>query len=160
VDTFNGSREHWLSFHYLRQLPFIERRFDRNLAPFAARVEKRKAKSVAALGTLGLEQRQFDLIYIDGSHVAIDVYRDDVPSWPLVKSRGIVIFDDYAWPGDDLPETLKPQLGIDAFLTTVSGRYCDLHRGYQLIIAKVASPSWARGEERMLAMPVAGEEAR
>jgi predicted O-methyltransferase YrrM len=80
VDTFAGSIEHraWPAAQQNAQLFGIESRFDNNLAQFAERVEKRKEESLVALGTLGIERRRFDLIYIDGSHLAIDVYRDGV----------------------------------------------------------------------------------
>ena len=135
IDTFSGGREHWLRKRLLAALPFIERRFDANLAEFSGRVEKRKAKSIDALGDLALDQRRFDLVYVDGSHAAIDVYRDALLSWAMLNPRGIMILDDYEWP-EPLPERAKPRLGVDTFLATLAGGYKELHRGYQVIIAK------------------------
>jgi hypothetical protein len=53
-----------------------------------------------------------------------------------MESGGIVIFDDYEWElmGN---EHQRPRLGIDAFLAAVRGQYRELHRAYQLVIAKL-----------------------
>lgn len=136
VDTFAGSIEHraWPWSQRIRQLKSIEQRFDRNLAPFAHRVQKLKEESLVAVGTLGLEGRRFDLVYVDGSHLAIDVYRDGVGAWPLVAPGGIVMFDDYQRKLG--PESDLPRVGIDAFLETVKDHYQELFRGHQLIIRK------------------------
>jgi hypothetical protein len=113
----------------------IEGRFDANLAAFADRVEKIKGSSAAVLPELGIAGRRFDLAYIDGSHFAADVYADAVLTWSLMSSEGIMIFDDYAW---DLMHTdlERPKLGIDAFLRTIAGGYRELHRDWQIVIAK------------------------
>jgi predicted O-methyltransferase YrrM len=138
VDTFAGSVEHraWPVAQQNAQLSGIERRFDSNLAQFAGRVEKRKEESLVALGTLGIERRQFDLIYVDGSHLAMDVYRDGVLAWPLVMQGGIMIFDDYQRKQG--PETDWPHVGIDAFLDVTKDGYEELHRGRQIAIRKPA----------------------
>lgn len=44
-----------------------------------------------------LENKSFDLIYVDGDHSAKQVYIDACLSLPLVKSGGIILFDDYDW---------------------------------------------------------------
>ena len=138
VDTFKGSSEHhaWSFKRRISQLRLIERRFDENLAPFSARVEKCKEHSLVALGRFGLAQRRFDLVYIDGSHLAVDVYRDGILTWPLVAPGGIIIFDDYIFPVG--LESDRPNVGIDAFLATVKDRYVELARGHQIIIRKSA----------------------
>jgi predicted O-methyltransferase YrrM len=137
VDTFEGSSEHhgWPLERRLSQLSGIERRFDQNIAEFAGRVEKYKENSLLALGRLGLANRRFDLIYIDGSHLAVDVYRDGVLAWPLLVPGGILIFDDYIFPVG--PEHEQPHVGIDAFLGTIKNRYIELVRGHQIIVSKV-----------------------
>jgi predicted O-methyltransferase YrrM len=139
IDTFKGSSEHraWSLNRRIFQLWHIERRFDANLAPFEGRVEKCKETSLVALGSLGLAQRRFDLVYIDGSHFALDVYRDGVLAWPLVAPGGIVILDDYIYPVG--PERDRPDFGIDAFLATVKDRHIELARGHQIIIQRSAN---------------------
>jgi hypothetical protein len=88
-----------------------------------------------ALGRFAIERRRFDVAYIDGSHHSADAYTDSALTWPLMNDNAAVIFDDYDWPMMDTPEQ-RPKLGIDTFLATVPGQYAELHRGYQLIVAK------------------------
>ena len=73
----------------------VERRFDHNLrvAHAAHKVTKIKATSREALRKLPFES--YDLVYLDGSHMAADVLEDAVLSFPLLKPGGILIFDDY-----------------------------------------------------------------
>ena len=105
------------------------------MAPFGKRVEKIKGASGTIVPRLAIEARQFDIVYIDGSHFAADVYADAALIWPLVAPGGIVIFDDYNW---DLMETEqeRPKLGVDAFLAGIVGQYRLVHSEYQLVIAK------------------------
>lgn len=100
------------------------------------RVEKIKGTSTSVLPELGVARRRFDLAYIDGSHLAADVYRDATLTWPMMQPGGILIFDDYEWDmaGE---ERERPKLGIDAFLATLGGQYQELYRGYQIAIAKL-----------------------
>jgi predicted O-methyltransferase YrrM len=136
VDTFAGAIEHrtWPFWQRITQLRGIEKRFDYNLAPFANRVEKRKEDSLIALGKLGLEGRRFDLVYVDGSHLAIDVYRDGALAWQLVAPGGIVIFDDYRRTRG--PAADWPGIGINAFLETIKDSYDTLFSEHQMIIRK------------------------
>jgi predicted O-methyltransferase YrrM len=58
----------------------------------------------------------FDLIYIDGSHLAPDVLSDATLSFPLLKVGGTMIFDDYLWRGNSQDPLYGPKLAVDAFL--------------------------------------------
>ena len=77
----------------------------------------------------------FDIIYIDASHEAKDVISDAILSWNLLKTGGIMIFDDYRW---DLlvQEFSKPALAVDSFLEIMKPTLTILHKGYQVIIEK------------------------
>lgn len=77
----------------------------------------------------------FDIIYIDGSHYADDVLADVVLCWPLLKDNGLLILDDYLW-FPELPIEMRPQIAIDAFITTYRNYIEVIHRGYQLILKK------------------------
>jgi Methyltransferase domain len=135
VDSFLGGREHLINRGSPRFLRSVEKRFDSNIAEFGDRVEKIRASSADALAQLGLQGRRFDFAYIDGSHVAADVYTDALLTWPLIVRGGIVIFDDYLWDGSSDPLDV-PKPGIDAFLKTVTGDYKLLLKNYQVAIAK------------------------
>lgn len=61
----------------------------------------------------------FDFVYIDGSHQAPDVLCDAVLGFKLLKTGGIMVFDDYLWfeelaTGRDILRCPKP--AIDAFI--------------------------------------------
>jgi predicted O-methyltransferase YrrM len=137
VDTFGGSVEHHQDEHFASLVPATEGRFDANvLAAFGSRVEKIKGASGTALPQLAIGGRRFDVVYIDGSHFAADVYSDAALVWPMVDSGGIVIFDDYEW---DLmnTESERPKLGVNAFLAGIKGGYRLLHSDYQLAIERL-----------------------
>lgn len=78
-----------------------------------------------------------DYIYIDGSHLAIDVIQDSVLAWYLLKDNGIMIWDDYGWGIHTTDEKQKPKLAIDAFLSAYQGHYQMLHGGWQIFIKKL-----------------------
>jgi predicted O-methyltransferase YrrM len=118
-----------------KQYSLSEARFDRNLRDYSNRLTKIKAASADALGELGIRGERFDMIYVDGSHRRLDAYRDCTLSWPLLKSGGTLLIDDYEF-GARLSNDLKPRQGVDAFMQNVFGQYDELHRSYQIAIQK------------------------
>ncbi len=135
IDPFEGNVEHQINPYFADLARKSEAQFDRNLAAFNDRVEKIKGSSAEILPQLGVAGRRIDLAYIDGSHMAADVYRDAVLTWPVVTSGGVVVFDDYEWSMADTDEE-SPKLGINAFLAAHAGQYRELHRDYQIAIQK------------------------
>ena len=79
--------------------------------------------------------RQYDFIYIDADHTTVGVLMDAELSWPLLKSGGIMAFDDYKW-GPNFPPDLTPALGIDLFLGRHEGEYETLVINEQVWIRK------------------------
>ena len=75
-----------------------------------------KAWSQDALVTLIQEGSAFDFIYIDGSHVALDVLHDAVLSWRLLAVGGTLVFDDYGWKGYN-EDVYNPRIAIQAFMS-------------------------------------------
>jgi hypothetical protein len=57
---------------------------------------------------------EYDFIYIDADHTTVGVLLDAELSWPLLKSGGIMAFDDLTW-GADLPPSQSPKAGILLF---------------------------------------------
>ena len=112
-----------------------EPRFDHNLrvGGFTEKVTKIKGKSCEVLPTL--KNDSFDVIYIDGSHLALSVLMDAVLSWLMLKPGGIIIFDDYAWE-TQRPLHARPQLAIDIFLEAFQAQTELMHKGYQVIVRK------------------------
>jgi predicted O-methyltransferase YrrM len=134
IDTFMGSREHNL-YRSMRRADDIEERFDHNVRTIGAenRVMKYKGPSAEVLRTLPL--RHYDLIYIDGSHIVLDVLRDAVLSWDLLKTSGLLLFDDYGLrlfrdPADD------PKTAINAFCTAFRGEAEVVETGWQVLVRK------------------------
>jgi predicted O-methyltransferase YrrM len=83
-----------------------------------------------------MEGNAFDVIYIDGSHYAADVLSDAVLSFPLLKSGGIMIFDDYQWrPYSE--EWKMPRAAINGFCASYENKTEIIHVGYQLILKKL-----------------------
>jgi predicted O-methyltransferase YrrM len=117
----------------------LDTAFDRNLALVdATRVRKLVGDSRRLLLDLAEEGSSFDLVYVDGSHRALDVLVDAALSWQLVPVGGVIVFDDYRWAmlGDD--RLLRPGPAIDAFLDLVSDRCEILFRDRQVAIRRIA----------------------
>jgi predicted O-methyltransferase YrrM len=83
----------------------------------------------------------FDLIYIDGSHRAPDVIVDAILGFKLLRSQGVMIFDDYPWKtdagGSENPLN-SPKIAIDAF-TTLFAQQLDIVQRvplFQLVVKK------------------------
>jgi predicted O-methyltransferase YrrM len=122
VDTWAGGVEHDAG-----AMPLVEQRFDRNVAaacagaPRKVAFHKHKALSSDALVKLLAEGRgeSFDLIYVDGSHQAPDVLADAVLAFKLLRTGGLLIFDDYLWSMEGAGRQdhyQMPKPAIDAFI--------------------------------------------
>jgi len=112
-----------------------EDRFDYNIQQTGAshRVEKLKGNSHELLHSL--PRSHYDFIYVDASHIAKDVLEDGVLAWPLLKTGGVLTFDDYEWR--DEPDPLRcPKIAIDAFLRVYEGHYRMIHKAYQVTLEK------------------------
>lgn len=145
VDTWSGGVE-----HDPQSMHSVEERFDHNVA-LAARnakhkpvIQKIRRDSKSALLSLAAAGDQsFDLIYVDGSHQAVDVLTDAVLSFHLLRVNGVMIFDDYLWSMEPLGQQdvlNMPKPAIDAF-TTIFQRKLRIMTGvplYQLLIEKLA----------------------
>lgn len=138
VDSFLGSKEH-------KECPFLSKKLDNLEKVFFHNIEKTektnqisviKGYSYDVLVKFNYEKScLFNLIYIDGSHIAQDVLSDAVLAWPLLLKQGILIFDDYSW--DKYPEDYNnPRLAIDAFLACYRPELEIMHAGYQVIMRK------------------------
>ena len=113
-----------------------EDRFDYNIQQTGAshRVEKLKGNSHELLRSL--PRSHYDFIYVDASHIAKDVLEDGVLAWPLLKTAGLLTFDDYEWR--DEPDPLRcPKIAIDAFLQVYDGHYRIVHKSYQVTLEKL-----------------------
>src|SRR5262245_26836844 len=95
----------------------VERRFQANVKVVGANVRLLRGSSTVRLPELIAAGETFDVIYIDGSHAAIDVMTDAVLCWRLLAPRGLMIFDDY--------QDFECRPAIDAFVGLVGARVVD-----------------------------------
>ena len=140
IDTWEGGEEHGEE-----NMSDVEKRFDYNrsiaLIGRAIEIEKIKGSSVYGLSCLltGVDsdedQPYYSFIYIDGSHIAKDVLTDACMAWPLLKPKGMMVFDDYMW-GNPRDILHRPKPAIDAFCNLFAEEADIIHVGYQLVVRK------------------------
>lgn len=84
----------------------------------------------------GGADQPFNFIYVDADHTTVGVILDAELSWPLLKSGGIMAFDDYTWGHESGDPRLAPMVGIDLFLHRHEGDYELLAKNTQVWIKK------------------------
>lgn len=147
VGIYEGSSMLWMLENVLRHRDstatgidlVIYQRYLDNLVRSGSceKVRNLRGRSQDVLRTLPKES--FDVIYIDGSHLAQDVMVDAVLAFDLLKIGGIMVFDDYEW-FTNWPAEIRPKVAIDAFITAYRHQLKLVHRGYQIIVEKRAHP--------------------
>ena len=112
----------------------VENNFDNNLFFFNKRYKKCKIKS----DNFFLKNKvEFDVIYIDGSHIAKDVLNDCKSSWKVLKKNGIMLLDDYFWQNYQEIEK-NPATAINEFLNTIPNKFIIIKlTKFQLSIRKI-----------------------
>jgi len=77
--------------------------------------------------------KQYNMIYIDGSHLEEDIIYDMTNADKILLPGGIMWMDDYGGgnPGQKIRETM------DGFYNQNSNRYKIIHKGYQLALQKL-----------------------
>jgi len=56
-------------------------------------------------------------------------------AWPLLKPKGLMVFDDYMW-GNPRDILHRPKPAIDAFCNIFAEEAEIVHVGYQLVVRK------------------------
>lgn len=129
VDTWEGSDEaEHDNIDFVSVLDYYEER----IAPYKSVV---RLKMTSEQYFSGNNQVEYDFIYIDGDHTEAVVYQDAISAWKLLKSGGIIAFDDYLW-GQDVHPSLRPKLAIDQFMGEKQGEYEVLVNSYQMWLLK------------------------
>ena len=140
VDTWQGGEE-----HDPNEMSGVFARFSANMSALADNQKEKgrniliraiRTKSSQGLAELIHEERTFDFIYIDGSHIARDVLIDACMAWTMLNDKGIMVFDDYMWAGSPLL-LHRPKPAIDAFTSIFGQELMVVHNGYQVAIQKV-----------------------
>jgi len=126
IDSWEGGIEHKAGGSAEADMTEVEARFHHNVkvaqgrVSHEARIILHKGFSNTQLPKLLAEGKQgyFDFAYIDGSHQAPDVLLDAVLGFELLRTQGILVFDDYLWqePLSSGVDPIRcPKLAIDAF---------------------------------------------
>ena len=120
IDTWQGGEE-----VKRLNLPFdfgeIENNFHRNVqqSKYPEKFIVHKEDSITRLSKMVAQQRRYNFIYLDGSHVARDVFYDLTLSYLLLKPFGVILLDDY----DNDMATNNPRLrvrpAVDAFMSVM-----------------------------------------
>ena len=136
IDTWEGGAE-----HTPEDMAGTEERFHQNITLVRKKFPNRvvvsfKSTSVEALGASIAHKKQFDFIYIDGSHLAKDVLTDACMSWPMLKKNGFMVFDDYMWKPPGFSINQRPKSAVDSFVNMFEDDLVIAHSGYQLIVRK------------------------
>ncbi|KAL8634734.1 MAG: hypothetical protein Q9228_007692 [Teloschistes exilis] len=140
IDTFEGGMEHQGQDGSAFPLSSLEQRFRQNVSmcQHHAKLQVLKMRSDEGLMQLLREKRRFDLIYVDASHVAIDVLQDAVVCWRLLKVGGMLVFDDYSWKGY-LEDCYNPRVAIESFIKCAAPEIETEETESQLWVRKVAN---------------------
>lgn len=131
IDTFEGGFEHTdINFKSVYDA------FLNNIDHKKDQVAILKGKSFERLLELQNNKEYFDFIYIDGSHESKHVLQDAILSFEILKSGGIMIFDDYLWGDPAVDATICPRPAVDAFMVAYAKEIQVLSVGYQVVILK------------------------
>lgn len=138
IDTWEGGME-----HVHGEMVGSEARFDKNVGLLKEKFPERKVLKLKTTSTIALARIinngpvSFDFIYIDGSHVAKDVLTDACMAWPLLKTGGFMVFDDYTWRPRGLTTMQRPKIAVDIFVNFFEDELELAHVGYQLTARKI-----------------------
>jgi predicted O-methyltransferase YrrM len=113
IDTWLGAPEFWtwgiddpirgLSLKLVNGYPSIFLTFTKNIKMlgFSNNIIPLPLSSIQAVDVLTHYKITADVIYIDAAHEYDAVKQDYLSYWPLLKSGGVILGDDYepAWPG-------------------------------------------------------------
>ena len=116
----------------------VESSFYKNVAVegLEDRIQGIKGDSYEVLFEMMKENKMFDFIYIDGSHLSFDCYSDLMISWRLLVRGGLLAIDDYLYNSEGAIID-SPFEGINHFLKKHSHEIKILHKGYRVFLQKV-----------------------
>jgi predicted O-methyltransferase YrrM len=135
IDTFRSDEVFWSQ----ADSSSVEEKFDRNMAPYCNRVRKIKNRAATALDQLATDGAEFDVIYLDAGKRRDWVYSLTALAWPLLRTGGILIWDDLTWgESKGRPSEERPGDAIRLFRQTFATCLEVLHEDKQLIARKTA----------------------
>lgn len=112
VDTWQGSDE---EEHKSMDFNDVYETYKKKLEPYQERLLALRTDTVTSLiNDLNYQGNEYDFIYVDADHTTVGVLLDAELGWRLLKSGGIMAFDDLTW-GSHLPPSQSPKAGILLF---------------------------------------------
>jgi predicted O-methyltransferase YrrM len=114
----------------------IKRALLANMRPYGSKFSLHEADITNELRKMagGAVKPMLDFVYIDSDGSARDYLEQAVLVWPLLKPRGLLVFDDYTNSKEH--DYSCPRKGIDAFLDNYAHELKVLHSGWQVILQK------------------------
>ena len=129
VDHFDGGED-----QQELDIDRLYERFQENTFDYRHRITVLKGRSEDML--CKLQSSEYDLVFVDGSHLAPDVLSDAVHAYRLCRNGGRIVFDDYSW-GPDRDD--RPQVAIDAFSSVFVGKVTELFQS-RIAVFEVSKP--------------------
>lgn len=121
IDTWDGSLEHEMwGMDFTDTYDVFTHNLKEYIEDGTCKVYRGMSKDI--LPKLLSEGHQFDFIYVDGSHLASDVMIDGVLSYLLLKTGGILAFDDYTFGVTDRRTFDIPHTAINFFDSAFTDR--------------------------------------
>lgn len=119
VDVWHNIKDDGSQGYNIVDMQKVEQLWDLRFAN-NSKVNKHKGTSDNFFNSLPQEPI-YDFIYIDGCHDALQTALDGLNAFKVLKSGGILAFDDYDWSFEE-DHFLRPRRGIDAFVSICEGR--------------------------------------
>jgi predicted O-methyltransferase YrrM len=115
----------------------VEKSFYKNIksAGLENRISGIKNNSTNALLNFIRNNKTFDFIYVDGSHLLLNCYSDLLLSWDILVNGGILAIDYYIYKKDSILDS--PFEAVNHFLRIYEGNYNLLHKGYRVFLQKI-----------------------
>ena len=126
VDTWEGSDE---NAHHTIDFSSVEHVWNSRFSHINY-INKHKMTSDQFFANTEIGSIEYDFIYIDGDHTALQTALDGLNAFRLLKSGGIIAFDDYLWV-DNPSHFLRPKRAIDSFMDICHGEIEIVEIGYQ-----------------------------
>ena len=113
----------------------VEKSFDKNLEKYQERITKFRGSSNDFFEKNTV--KDFDLIFVDGSHYMYDVYQDAINSFKNLKINGYILFDDYLFKYKSKINS-HPLFAINKFLIEYKNKIKILAIYRQVLVKKIS----------------------
>lgn len=134
IDTWLGSDE-----MPQRNKVNLYPRFVHNIFPFLEKMTIVRGDANKMLSKQIITEKMYDVIYIDADHYAKSALTQAVLTWPLLKSGGVMVWDDYRWEancGVNNEALHCPKQGVDMFVKLHREELSVVIDGYQYAVQK------------------------